>query len=677
MAGLDTRGVSGGARVAQGNRPAVIARQRLRVSGVVQGVGFRPFVWRLAHRLGLRGDVRNVDGVVLIDAQGDESALRDLRAALTREAPPLARLSDIDMDALTVETQTPDFRIAASIDDRAVPRDDGALPVDSVLCPACLGEIFDPDNRRYRYGLNACCDCGPRYTITRRLPYDRANTSMSDFALCSSCAAEYADPHDRRFHAELIGCPQCGPTLRYERLGDQDGSIADPITQAWQSIARGEIIAVQGLGGFQLICDAANVDAVARLRARKRRPAKPLALLTLNEKCAARWAECSDDARDLLTSPARPVVVVPRNPGVNLEGIAPGLNHLGLMLPCTPIQFLLFHEAMGRPVGVDWLNRDDAPLLVATSANVSDDPIEIDPEHARSALVGIADAMLSHDRAIVARCDDSVVLPAETASLPRLWLRRARGCAPQSLALPHGGASVLALGAHQKSTVTLTIGNRAFVSPYIGDLGSPNTCEALQAMVGHFIDLCRTRPAVIACDLQPDLYSTQLAHDLAARWEVPVLPVQHHHAHIAAVLGEHGHTGAALGLALDGFGWGDDGGAWGGELLRVEAGRAQRLGHLTPLPLPGGDLAARQPARMALALLHTIGSVNCPPNMDTATAARLREQIERDFNCPSTTSLGRWFDAIAGLAGLGERQSYSGEAAMKLEALACPAAALP
>ncbi|MDE1139177.1 carbamoyltransferase HypF [Paraburkholderia tropica] len=674
-------------------------REQLRVSGIVQGVGFRPFVWRLAQRFGLTGEVRNDASAVRIDVQGTHAALSAFRAALAQEAPPLARIDAIDTErAQPLDTAgRPGFRIVESGETHAR---DGEMATDSAICYACLAEIFDAGDRRHRYALNSCCDCGPRYTVTRTLPFDRANTSMAPFAPCADCAADYADPANRRFHAELIACPVCGPRVRFEApLGSARRDHADhtdPVADAWRAIARGEIVAVEGLGGFQLICDATQPDAVARLRARKRRPAKPFALLALNAASAARWIVCDAATRALLDSPARPVVVAARCDDHALSGIAPGLAQLGVMLPCTPLQYLLFHEALGRPSGDAWRDANQPTLLVATSANVSGEPLEIDPAHARDALAGIADAMLFHDRAIVARCDDSVLLAANAddadhadAAAPQapLPLRRARGYAPQALALPHAGPSVLALGAHLKSTVTLTQGARAFVSPYLGDLTSAAACAALDAAANRLVDACGAPPAALACDLQPDLYSTRLAHTLAARWNVPVVPVQHHHAHIAAVLAEHGHADAALGVALDGFGHGDDGTAWGGELLRVDPGRATRLGHLTPLALPGGDLAARSPARMALALLdrldrldradaHASTANRTPPGIDAATAARLRAQLASGFHCPPTTSLGRWFDAIAGLAGVCAEQSYSGEAALRLEALARPCAPL-
>jgi hydrogenase maturation protein HypF len=466
------------------------------------------------------------------------------------------------------------------------------------------------------------------------------------------------------------------------------------------------------------------------LRERKHRPAKPFATLALNAASAARWADLTDADAQLLNSAQRPIVLLPlreQRPDA-LLGIAPGLRQLGLMLPSTPIHHLLLHAALGEPPGLDWLQQAHDALLVATSANRSGQPLLIDPEQARSELAGIADAMLWHDRAIAARCDDSVVLsrggnaagaalaqmrtlcplspspspvrgegsvfPSPLAgegapkgpergqaqrvnqdSLDPLWLRRARGQVPQPLPLPHSGPAVLALGGYLNNCFTVTQGDRAWVSQHIGDLSSATACTALEETVERWLDYWRIAPQAVVCDLQPDIYSSRLAARLAGARGVPLRTVQHHHAHIAAVLAEHGHTEPALGLALDGFGLGEDGHAWGGELLRVQQGRAERLGHLTPLPLPGGDAAARAPWRMALALLHRLGErQRVPAGADAASAARVHLQIERGLNCPQTTSLGRWFDAVAGLAGICPQQSYEGEAAMKLEALAQPVA---
>ena len=653
----------------------MIERRRLWISGCVQGVGFRPFVWRQATRLHLAGEVCNTEGGVLVDAQGEPGGLQALEAALQRDLPPLARIDGISASAAPPRPGWQGFRIADSRGDLDAGGATAAIPVDTAVCAACVQELFTPGNRRWRHPFISCTDCGPRFTLTLRAPYDRANTSMAAFAMCPDCAGEYGNPASRRFHAEPIACPHCGPRLQFEDWRGLDAA-ADPIEAAWRAIAAGGIVAVQGLGGFHLMCDARQVATVERLRQRKHRPAKPFATLALNAASAARWVELDEANAQLLASAQRPIVLLPlreKRPDA-LAGIAPGLGQLGLMLPGTPIQYLLFHAALGQPPGQDWLGAAHDLLLVATSANRSGQPLVIDPAQARDELAGIADAMLWHDRAIAARCDDSVALPRHDGGLP-LWLRRARGQIPLPLALPRSGPSVLALGGYLNNCFTVTQGGRAWVSQHIGDLASAAACRFLEETVQRWLDYWRIAPQAVVCDLQPDIYSSRLAARLARERGLPLLAVQHHHAHIAAVLAEHGHAEPALGLALDGFGLGDDGGAWGGELLRLEQGRAERLGHLTPLPLPGGDAAARAPWRMALALLHPLGEQNrLPAGADAETAARVRLQIARGLNCPQTTSLGRWFDAVAGLAGICPQQSYEGEAAMKLEALARPVA---
>ena len=651
----------------------MIERRHLWISGCVQGVGFRPFVWRKATQLRLVGEVCNTGRGVLVDAQGDRGSLQALETALRHDLPPLARIEDIRASVAPPRADWRDFSIVDSLDDEGAT---AIIPVDTAVCDACVEELFTPGNRRWRHAFIGCTDCGPRFTLTLRTPYDRAHTSMAMFDMCEACAREYRDPANRRFHAEPIACPHCGPRLKFEAWHSA-AQEEEPIAAAWRLIEAGGIVAIQGLGGFHLVCDARQKDTVARLRERKHRPAKPFATMVSSAASAARWAHLSVEDTRLLESALRPIVLLPlrdERPDA-LSGIAPGLRQLGVMLPSTPIYHLLFHVALGKPPGLDWLREAHDLILVATSANRSGQPLLIDPDHVRSTLADIADGMLCHDRAIAARCDDSVVL--SRGNTDPLWLRRARGQVPEPLELPRSGPAILALGAYLNNCFTVTDGNRhAWVSQHVGDLSSAAACRALEETVEHWLSYWRITPQIVVCDLQPDIHSSRLAARLARERGVPLLTVQHHHAHVAAVLAEHGCEEPALGLALDGFGLGEDGNAWGGELLRVDQGRAERLGHLTPLPLPGGDAAARAPWRMALALLHRLGEQNpLPTGVDAETAARVRMQIERGFNCPQTTSLGRWFDAIAGLAGICPQQSYEGEAAMKLEALAQPVTA--
>ncbi|MDR2207965.1 MAG: carbamoyltransferase HypF [Azoarcus sp.] len=646
----------------------MIERQRLWISGCVQGVGFRPFVWRKATQLRLVGEVCNTGRGVLVDAQGEHESLQALEVALRHDLPPLARIDGIRASVVPPRADWRDFSIVDSRDS------DGAaaiIPVDTAVCDACVEELFTPGNRRWRHAFIGCTDCGPRFTLTLRTPYDRAHTSMAMFDMCEACAREYRDPVNRRFHAEPIACPHCGPRLRFESWHAAAQGEDDAIAAAWRLIEGGGIVAIQGLGGFHLVCDARQASTVACLRERKHRPAKPFATMVPNTASAARWAHLADRDTLLLNNTSRPIVLLPlleARPDA-LTGIAPGLCQLGLMLPSTPIHYLLFHAALGQPPGLGWLYEAHDLIWVATSANRSGQPLLIDPDQARNDLAGIADGMLYHDRAIAARCDDSVVLSQERAD--PLWLRRARGQVPEPLQLPRTGPTVLALGGYLNNCFTVTEGRQAWVSQHIGDLSSAAACRALEETVESWLSYWRIAPQIVVCDLQPDIYSSRLAARLVRERGLPLLTVQHHHAHVAAVLAEHGYEEPALGLALDGFGLGEDGNAWGGELLYVNQGRAERLGHLTPLPLPGGDAAARAPWRMALALLHRLGERrHLPAGADTEAAARVHMQIERGINCPQTSSLGRWFDAVAGLAGICPQQSYEGEAAMKLEALA-------
>ncbi|WP_322789053.1 carbamoyltransferase HypF [Paraburkholderia phymatum] len=644
----------------------VIERKRVEVSGIVQGVGFRSFVRRLARHFNLSVEVCKGTNGVPIDIRGEGRNLDAFRAALA-EQPPL--LAHIDAARRTAGTPSPAMRYFCIAESTEAVTSQSCIPAYSALRDMCIDELFTEGGRRWRHPFICCTDCGPRDALIHRTPYHRAHTSMTAFALCERCAAEYSDLADRRFHAETMACTECGPTLRFRPpsargyAAPRSGSPMDPVARAWATIARGEIVAVKRLDGFQLICHATNPAAVERLRERKRRPTKPLALLVPKVASAAQWVDLGDASNaKLLASAIRPIVVSRR------------LNRLGPMLPSTPIQYLLFHRAQGLPSGTRWLGEAQPTIRVPASANLSGEPLLSDSADVGEALADIANAVLDHDREIVSRCDDSVVLAAHP--LPAITLRRACRSVPKPVPLPTDGPSVLALGAQMKSTVTLTGGRLADVLPYLGDLRSLGVCELLEETVKHHVFRMHVTPAAIACDLQPDLYSTRLAETLVDCWSVPLLGIQHHHAHVAAVLAENAHTGPALGLALDGFGWGDDGNAWGGELLRVESGgRAQRLGHLSRLPLPGADAADHASWRMAAALLHTLKpeARRLSPATDSPTTVRLYLQIERGFNCPTRTCLGRWFDAIAGLAGICPTLHHEGEAAMTLEALWCTA----
>jgi hydrogenase maturation protein HypF len=586
--------------------------------------------------------------------------------------------------------------------------------------------MCNPSDRRWRYAFINCTHCGPRYTLTRGLPYDRAQTSMAVFPLCPDCDKEYRNPADRRFHAEPTACPVCGPKLWLEPLPPPQagegwgegafplpghdvslspgpspacgGGEQDPIAETLQRLQAGQIVAIKGLGGFHLACDARNAKAVQRLRQRKQREEKPFAIMAANPTSVAAWVAMSEAEQALLASPERPIVLLRKRPGADdaFPDIAPGLAWLGVMLPYTPLHWLIFHQAAGRPAGTAWMEQAQELVLVMTSANPGGEPLVIGNDEAIERLSGIADAVLLHDRDIVVRCDDSVVRLCPSAlekeglgrgedegssSHPALppqegghigFIRRARGYTPRAIRLSRAGPSVLALGGYLKNTICITREDEAFVSQHIGGLDNPATCAMLMEVTAHLLDILEVRPQAVAHDLHPDFFSSRHALELAHAWGVPAIAVQHHHAHIAVVAAEHGIEYPLLGLALDGVGLGADGQAWGGELLRVEGAHFTRLGHLTPLPLPGGDKAAKEPWRMAAAVLFRLGRTDEIPRRfpHQPMARQLHVMLERDLHCPPTTSLGRWFDAAAGLLGIRDVMAYEGQAAMLLEGLA-------
>lgn len=641
-------------------------QRRLHVSGIVQGVGFRPFVWHLARDLGLDGWVRNDASGVECLLQGSEETLARFAQRLKTDAPPLA-----DVRSITARDEPPGpplagFTILASGAGQAATM----IGVDTGTCPDCLVELFDPRDRRSRYPFINCTHCGPRYTLTRALPYDRAQTSMAGFPLCPQCAAEYRNPANRRFHAEPTACPICGPQVWIE-TGTGRQLVDDPIADCLARLLAGEIVAIKGLGGFHLACDARNRTAVAHLRERKNRDAKPFALMAANLASVAAWVEADPVEAAQIDVPERPIVLLRKRAGADtaLPGIAPGLAWLGVMHPYTPIHWLLFHEAAGRPAGAAWTAEAQALILVMTSANPGGEPLVTDNAEARQRLSGIADAFLMHDRDIVVRCDDSVV---RYENHQVQFIRRARGYTPRAIRLAQPGPPVLALGGYFKNTACVTRGDEAFLSQHIGGLDNPATCAMLREVCDHLLNILQVKPEYIAHDLHPDFYSTRLALELASAWQIPAIAVQHHHAHIAAVLAEYRLDGPVLGLALDGVGLGSDGKAWGGELLWVDGARCERLGHLHPLRLPGADRAAREPWRMAASALFALGRGDeIASRFATQAAARhLTGLLDSGLNCPETTSLGRVFDAAAGLLGLCPVMSFEGQAAMQLEGLA-------
>ncbi len=626
------------------------AARLVRVTGQVQGVGFRPFVHRLALRHQLGGWVRNTSGDVQIEVEGDEVEVERFLAELVAEAPPLARIEEVVVSAHE-PGGTASFAILASlteIDRRQAP------PPDTAICPACLAELTDPANRRFRYPFITCTDCGPRYTVIRAMPYDRERTSMAVFEQCPACLAEYHTPGDRRHHSESNSCPRCGPRLWFanDAGATTDGDL---IGRAAALVEGGGILALKGLGGFQLAVDATSDDAVRRLRHRKRRDAKPLAVMVPDLAAAATIADLSAAELALLTSAERPIVLAALRPGAPLScEVAPGLRQVGVMLPTTPLHHLLL-TALGRPA-------------VMTSGNATEEPIAIRNREAIERLGTIADGFLLHDREVLARYDDSVVRVVDQRPVV---IRRARGYAPAPLDLPVASpVPLVAVGPHLKNTFTLVSGRRAFVSQHIGDLENLETLEHFRATLADYQRLFSLEPGAVAHDLHPEYLSTRAALDMG----LPAVAVQHHHAHVAAVLAEHGRSDPVIGVAYDGTGYGADGLTWGAELLRADLISYQRLGHFRYVPLPGGDRAARAPWRVALGYATLLGFDNAWPwayqDVAPAELALARQQVRQGLNSPRASSMGRLFDAAAAILGVRSVSSFEGQAAMELESLA-------
>jgi hydrogenase maturation protein HypF len=595
-------------------------RRRFRASGVVQGVGFRPFVYGLARRLQLGGFVLNDGHGVVVEAEGDRARLDAFAAALSEEAPPLARVDSLVADLLPARGQT-EFAIEASVPAGGT----AAIPADAATCDDCIRELFDPTDRRYRYPFTNCTQCGPRFTIVVGVPYDRPLTTMAGFPLCELCRAEYEDPLDRRFHAEPIACPDCGPRLSV------------PLEEAVDALRSGAIVAVKGLGGYHLACDASSETAVARLRARKVREEKPFALMTNQPESLA---EIGPEEQALLRSRERPIVLLRRLPDAAIApSLAPGTQWVGVMLPYTPLHHLLLADFGGA--------------LVMTSGNRSDEPIAFEDAEARERLAGIADLFLAHDRPIHRRCEDSVV----RAAFP---VRRSRGFVPNALPLPaRASRPIVAAGAELKSTFCVARGAEAFLSAHLGDLDSELAYTSFVGDLELYLAMLGVEPEVIAHDLHPEYLATKWALEQDAE----LIGVQHHHAHAAACLAEHGETGRALALVFDGTGYGTDGTLWGGELLSADLESFERLAHLEPIPLPGGEAAIREPWRTCASYLERAGRA-----VPFERWPVVRRSLE--VNAPLSSGMGRLFDAVAALLGVRTEITYEGQAAIELERLA-------
>ncbi len=698
----------------------MVERAKLTVRGIVQGVGFRPYVYCLAESLGLRGYVRNTAGGVTIDIEGGN--VSEFLRRLPREAPPLSRIEDIAIEPM-LEFGYPDFRIIESSDDEG-PEPFTLISPDVSVCKDCLKELLDPNNRRYLYPFTNCTNCGPRYTITKGVPYDRPNTTMAAFRMCGECSSEYNDPKDRRFHAQPNACSKCGPRveLKIQNTEFKMDKNDDPVETAIHLLKQGGIIAIKGLGGFHIACDAANDEAVARLRDRKRKNNKPFALMAPDVDTIKKFCDVSEEEEALLVSHRRPVVLLRKKKEMTSfvsDSVSPRNRCIGFMLPYTPLHYLLFCHPSSVPATSKELrvtgctgiqNSQHAAChsslvthfkaLVMTSGNISEEPIVKDNDEALNKLSGLADAVLLHDRDIFTRVDDSVVRvtsdrmrvmrkngdielqtegrdlnPSPVTRHPSLsFIRRSRGYAPEAVALRGAGPEVLGCGADVKNTFTLTKGSFAIPSQHIGDMENYQTLRFFEECLGKMKEVYRVKPVACAHDLHPDYMSTQWA----LRQDLPKVAIQHHYAHIGSVLAECGLKKRVIGIALDGTGYGSDGKLWGGEFLLADVKGFERVGHFKYIPLPGGEASIREPWRTGISyLLEAAGDEVMERLGEIGFLGRYgRDNIENILKlmssaefCPLSSGAGRLFDAVASLIGVCDTNTFEGEAAMALESV--------
>jgi hydrogenase maturation protein HypF len=640
------------------DRHKALRRRGVKVRGVVQGVGYRPFVYRLALEEGLAGFIGNDTDGVTIEIEGPEERLEAFLDRLQTEAPPLSRIDSVTVRELAVVGDS-GFRIVAS---EVLGRVSTGIPADAATCPDCLRELLDPRDRRYRYPFLNCTNCGPRFTITRRIPYDRPQTSMAKFTMCPECQREYDDPLNRRFHAQPNACWVCGPRVWLAQTDGSDSASGDEaVEQTIQLLTAGKIVAIKGIGGFHLSVDANNQAAVMRLRERKRRYGKPLAVMVRDLEAARLVCVLTAEEEALLLTPARPIVLARRREDCGIaDAVAPGIPWLGVYLPYAPLQHLLFADARVR-------------ALVMTSANLTEEPIAIDNEEARARLGGIADAFLMHDREILQRCDDSVAAVVDGA--PQL-IRRARGFVPMGVALPFDTPPLLAVGGHLKNVFALARGRFAYQSQHLGDLENLTGLEFFKESLDHLMRTFEIEPRTVVHDLHPGYLSTQWAKEWAQERSLPLIAVQHHHAHVAGCMAEHGLAGKVIGLALDGTGYGSDGKIWGGEVLIASLAGFERFAHLEYVPMPGGEAAIKEPWRMALGHLSAAGfDVGSAETLAFAGATEnearvLARMMERGVNAPLTSSLGRLFDAVAAVVLRRRVVDYEAQAAIELEGIA-------
>ena len=619
-------------------------RLRIKLNGQVQGVGMRPHIYRLAISLGLTGWVRNDSAGVTLEIQGD--ILVDFLTSLRNDLPPLATIESFECQYIGVVPEEQVFVIIKSEMGKAFTK----ISPDVAICEICLEELFSPLSRFYRYPFINCMHCGPRYTIIRQLPYDRSTTSMSDFVMCKSCQSEYDDPLNRRYHAQPIACQVCGPKINM------------PIEKISEAISLGKIVALKGMGGYQLICDATNKETLYRLRENKKRRDKPFAIMLLNYESAKRIVVGSPLAKKLLNSKERPIVLLPKRNTPLPDSIAPNLSTLGVMLPSTPMHYLLFNSLLGMPEGILWLKKTCKIMLVVTSANLGGAPLIKDDNIAEKDLINIADIIVSYNRKIVTRVDDSVVSPIANRTC---YVRRARGYVPSAIPLPYEIPVTLALGAYKKNTICITRGKEAFVSQHIGNLNNRENIQFYNDTIQSMLKALDVKPQCVACDFHQDFYSSQIAD----AFDTPIFPIQHHHAHLATCAVEYPKNTKMIGLALDGFGLGENQENWGGELLYYQSTGFKRLGSFKPIMQPGGDVAIRQPWRMAASILFELGYENLIPKRFSQQphSSLIIEMLKRRTCSPLTSSCGRLFDAASALLGICEVTNYDGKAAMALE----------
>ncbi|KTB47587.1 carbamoyltransferase HypF [Dehalogenimonas alkenigignens] len=636
--------------------PPAKTSQRLAISvkGVVQGVGFRPFVYQMARRFGLTGWVTNTSGEVRIEVEGSSEAVQAFRRSLEAEAPPQSRITSI-MSTWLAPAGYDRFEIRDSLIEAGRYQ---LISPDLATCSDCRREIYDPEDRRFHYPFTNCTNCGPRFTIIEDIPYDRPLTTMKVFPICPECRREYEDPLDRRFHAQPNACPVCGPKLWLVDSSGRRVEAADVIEKAAELLRQGKILAVRGLGGFLLASDATSQTVVEELRRRKRRPAKPFAVMLSSLDEIEPRCELSVEERRLLISAAAPIVLLRLNEGTDIaSAVAPGLKYLGVMLPYTPLHHLIMTGA-GRP-------------LVMTSGNLSEEPIARDNDEALSRLGGIADYFILHNREIFSRYDDSVVMHE---ACEKRVLRRARGFAPYPVRLTSAVPQILGVGAQEKNTFCLTRDDNAFVSQHIGDMENLETIEHFEQTLSLYKRMFRIEPQTITCDLHPDYATSKWAAEESARLDIPLVKVQHHHAHIASCLAENGVSGKVIGVALDGTGYGSDGKIWGGEFSVADAAGIDRIAHLEYLPLPGGEAAVKKPYRTAAGYFYRLFGAEgltqaaaCLRCVDGSELDLIKLQVDRGLNTPETSSAGRLFDAVSALLGVRREIQYDAQAAVELE----------